>query len=116
MKKLTSVVVVLSALGLGIAPAYSDQGSEAKSDIKISNYDEHNKNMNQCVKTALEKHPGGVIEVEFEKEDDKSIFEVEIQGKDGKKWEVECDAVTGDVIKDEEENKDKKEGKKEEKK
>lgn len=114
MKKLISVIV-LSALGLGVAPVYSDEGSKAK----INNYDEHNKNMNQCIKTALEKHPGGVIEVEFEKEDDKFIFEVEVQGKDGKKWELSCDAATGDVIKDvedkEEDKKDKKEDGKEKK-
>ncbi len=110
MNKLTSVIV-LSTLGLGVAPAYSDEGSKAK----INNYDEHNKNMNQCIKTALEKHPGGVIEVEFEKKDDKSVFEVEVQGKDGKKWELSCDAATGDVIKDEEDKKDKKEDGKEKK-
>ena len=116
MKKLMSVIVVLSGLGLGVAPVYSDQGSESKLNIKIKNFDEHNINMNQCIKTALEKHPGGVIEVEFEKKDDKFIFEVEVQGKDEKKWEIKCDAATGDVIKDQEEKKDKKEGEKEEKK
>ena len=108
MKKRMSAVFVLSALGLGAVPAYSDGGSKTKSDMNIHNYEEHNQKMNQCVKTALEKHPGGVIEVEFETEEDKSKFEIEIQGKDGKKWEVECDAVTGDVIEDKEKKKEKK--------
>lgn len=107
MKKLMSVII-LSALGLGAASVYSDEGSKTE----ISNYDEHNKNINQCIKTALEKHSGGIIEVEFEKKDDKFIFEVEVQGKDGKKWEISCDAATGNVIKDEEDKKDKKEGEK----
>ena len=108
MKKRMSAVFVLSALGLGAVPAYSDGGSKTKSDMSIHNYEEHNQKLNQCVKTALEKHPGGVIEVEFEKEEDKSKFEIEIQGKDGKKWEVECDAVTGDVIEDKEKKQEKK--------
>ena len=103
-------VIVISVFGLGVAPAYS-QKSEAK-NIKINNHNEHNINMLQCAKTALKKHPGAVIEAEFEEKEDKLIFEVEVQGKDGKSWEVICDAITGDVIKDEEDKKDTKEEKK----
>ena len=113
MKNLMNVIVI-STFGLGVTPAYS-QGSEAR-NIKINNHNEHNINMLQCAKTALKKHPGAVIEAEFEKKEDKLIFEIEVQGKDGKSWEVICDAITGDVIKDEEDKKDKKEGEKEEKK
>lgn len=105
--------ILISTFGLGVAPTYS-QGLEAN-NIKINNHNEHNISMLQCVRTALEKHPGAVIEVEFEKTEDRLIFEVEIQGKDGKSWEIICDAITGDVIKDEEDKKDKKEGEKDKK-
>ncbi|WP_239190240.1 PepSY domain-containing protein [Candidatus Nitrotoga sp. HW29] len=102
--------ILISTFGLGVAPAYSqDPGAN---NIKINNHNEHNINMLQCVRTALEKHSGAVIEAEFEKTEDKLIFEVEIQGKDGKNWEIICDAITGDVIKDEEDKEDKKEGEK----
>lgn len=112
MKNLMNVIFI-SVFGLGVAPAYS-QGAETK-NIKINNHNEHNINMLQCAKTAIKKHPGAVIEAEFEKKDDKFIFEVEVQGKDGKNWEVICDAITGDIIKDEEDKKDKKEGEQAEK-
>lgn len=111
MKKLMGAVVVLGACGLGVVPVYSDEGPKARPEIRIENHDEHNQRMDQCIKTALEKHPGGVIEVEFEQEEDQSKFEVEIKGKDGKKWEVECNAVSGDVIEDKEKKKDKKDKK-----
>lgn len=102
MKKTIGVIVIASAFGFGMISAYADGVSKGKSDMKICNYDEHNQRMHQCIQSALNKHPGGIVEVEFDKEDGKSKFEVEIEGADGKKWEVECNLTTGEVIEDEE--------------
>lgn len=102
MKKTIGAIVIAGAFGFCMVSAYADGGSKSKSDMKICNYDEHNQKMHQCIQSALKKHPGGIVEVEFEKEDGKSKFEIEIEGADGKKWEVECDLITGDVIEDEE--------------
>lgn len=84
-------------LVMNAASVYSSEGSETT----ISNYEEHNKNMSMCVNTARQKHTVGGMEVEFLKKDEKFLVEVEIQGKDGKKWKVSCDAVTGEVTKEE---------------
>jgi uncharacterized membrane protein YkoI len=36
----------------------------------------------------------------MEKEDGRPIFDIDIQGSDGKHWEIECDAETGQVEED----------------
>ena len=56
-----------------------------------------------CLKAALAKYPGQVISLEAEIENGKPIYEFDIKAKDGKEWEVECDAKTGKVTEEEEE-------------
>lgn len=60
----------------------------------------HNAQMNECVRVALEKHPGAVVETEVETEDGKLITDVDIQGADGKNWEIECELATAQVVED----------------
>lgn len=60
----------------------------------------HNAQMNECVRVALEKHPGAVVETEVEKEDGKLITDVDIQGTDGKNWEIECELATAQILED----------------
>jgi uncharacterized membrane protein YkoI len=52
----------------------------------------------QAIKTAMEKVPGTVVEVELEKKHGKTVWEVEILGADGKVTEVHIDAAEGTVI------------------
>lgn len=56
-----------------------------------------------CLKAALAKYPGQVLSLEAEIENGKPIYEFDIKGKDGKEWEVECDAKTGKLTETEEE-------------
>lgn len=109
MKKIAALIAIIGIGALAALPAYSEHGEYHKKEIKISNPDAHNAKVNQCIKTALERHPGAVTEVEVEDEDGKTIIDVDIQGKDGKTWEVECDAASGDVLEDKEESDDKEE-------
>jgi len=64
---------------------------------------EHKGALETCMKAALAKHPGDVISLEAEIEKGKPIYEFDIKGKDGKEWEVECDAKSGKVTEEEEE-------------
>lgn len=73
--------------------------------------------IDQAVKTALEKVPGTAVEAELEKKHDKTVWEVEVVGADGKTSEIHIDAATGAVIdveakKGEKDKEKKKEGKK----
>lgn len=56
-----------------------------------------------CLKAALAKYPGQVLSLEAEIENGKPIYEFDIKAKDGKEWEVECDAKTGKLTEAEEE-------------
>ncbi len=61
----------------------------------------HTGKMETCMKAALAKHPGQVLSLEAEVENGKPIYEFDIKGKDGKEWEVECDAKSGKVTEEE---------------
>lgn len=63
----------------------------------------HSGKMETCMKAALAKHPGEVLTLEAEIEKGKPIYEFDIKGKDGKEWEVECDAKSGKVTEEEQE-------------
>jgi uncharacterized membrane protein YkoI len=51
--------------------------------------------------TALTKHPGSSItETELEEEYGKYIYQVELRDPQGLDWDLELDAVSGQVLKD----------------
>lgn len=102
MKKITGGL--LACLALVSLSSFSQ--AKEKAALNISDHDQHNAMMQQCINTALQRHPGAVIEVELENEDGKSIFDIDVLGKDGKVWEVECNAASGEVLEDKEEKED----------
>jgi uncharacterized membrane protein YkoI len=55
--------------------------------------------MEECVKAALAQKPGKVLEVEGETERGMPMFEIDIAGADGKRWELVCDGITGRIVK-----------------
>lgn len=51
--------------------------------------------------TALTKHPGSnITETELEEEYGKYIYQVEMRDPQGIEWDLELDAVSGQVLKD----------------
>ncbi|MHC8366105.1 PepSY domain-containing protein [Pseudomonas sp. ZT5P21] len=51
--------------------------------------------------TALAKHPGSTVtETELEEEYGKYIYQVELRDPQGIEWDLELDAVSGQVLKD----------------
>lgn len=48
---------------------------------------------------ALAKHPGATIgDTELEEKYGKYIYQVELRDAQGRKWEIDLDAVTGEVV------------------
>ena len=95
-------LVVILIIGLLAVEIYHHTLLDDENDhhpMVTSDQAKHNINFNSCVTVALSKHPGAVLSAEIDKEDGKNIFEVDIQGEDGKKWEIECDALSGLVLK-----------------
>ena len=51
--------------------------------------------------TALAKHPGSTVtETELEEEYGKYIYQVELRDPQGIEWDLELDAVSGQILKD----------------
>ncbi len=53
----------------------------------------------RCVNAALAVKPGEVLEVEQEHEGGRQLYEIDIRGKDGQRWELKCDMATMKIIK-----------------
>ena len=101
MKKIVLVLVALGLVGVGAAGVVLFK-KESRHYVRpaIADAEQHNVKMNDCVKASLERHPGAVLEVEMEHDDGRLLFDIDIQGKDGKTWEIECDAVSGEIVED----------------
>ncbi len=53
--------------------------------------------LDRCISAGLEQHSGKVIALRAETEDGKAQYELDIHGRDGVIWEVECDAANGKI-------------------
>lgn len=54
--------------------------------------------MEACVKAALAAKPGELIAAEGEVERGMPMFEIDIAGADGRRWEVMCDGINGRLL------------------
>lgn len=100
MKKTAVALIAIVALIVGFAVAKLTHQHGHKESPSLTDTKLHNEQMHKCMQIALEKHPGAIIQVSLEKEDGKQIFDIDIQGDDGKKWEIECDVTTAEVVED----------------
>ena len=106
-----ALLVGVSLIATG--PAWSDKKGKHEEEGNIADLAKEAKiTVDQAIKTATEKVQGMVVEAELEKKHDKTIWEVEIVGADGKVSEVHIDAATGAVIDVEDKKAEKKEDKK----
>ena len=101
MKKILFALLAVMLLAVGATGGILYK-KESRHYVRpaIADAEQHNTKMNACIKAALERHPGAVLEVEMEDDDDRLLFDIDIQGKDGKTWEIECDALTGAIVED----------------
>ncbi len=58
----------------------------------------------QAIEIALSAVPGQVTESELEEEDGRLVWEIELTGDDQQNYEVEIDAMTGEILEKEIEN------------
>lgn len=63
------------------------------------------KNFEQLNATALEQHPGATItETELEEEYGRYIYQLDIRDKQGIKWDIEMDAASGKILKNQQDD------------
>jgi len=61
--------------------------------------------LQQLLQQAFDRHPGArLLEAELEEEDDVYVYEIELLTDGGEVRELELDAVSGRVLKDEEDD------------
>ncbi|MBM4120394.1 MAG: PepSY domain-containing protein [Nitrospira sp.] len=107
----TMFTVLIGSSLLLAGPAWSDKKGKSEEEGNVADMVKGaTVTADQAIRTATEKVPGTVVEVELEKKHDKTIWEVEVVGADGKISEVHIDAATGAVI-DVEAKKDEKKSK-----
>ncbi len=85
---------------LGAAALFVGAVSTVAADFKMP---KTKVSLETCMKAALAKQPGTVVKVELKIEKKTPIYEFDIEGKDGKAWDIECDANTGKIVEVEEE-------------
>lgn len=101
MKKSIVLLIAVVSFVLGGLVLHYMSGYEGREErLEVLDAEAHNKNMKACVAKALEKHPGALMEVELEKEDGRWVFDIDVQGKDGKAWDIECDVNTAEIVED----------------
>lgn len=98
MKILTALVASsIIALSSGVAQARDlgpDEALKLRDAGTIQSFDTLNA-------TALAKHPGATVtETELEEEYGKYLYQVEMRDAQGIEWDLELDAVSGQVLKD----------------
>ncbi|MET0218229.1 MAG: PepSY domain-containing protein [Burkholderiales bacterium] len=88
MSKPTILLVVAVGAMAGFAATPAQAGDSTRSSP-----------FHRCVNAALAVKPGQVLEVEQETEDGRQVYEVDILGNDGTRWELKCDMATIKIIK-----------------
>ena len=97
MKTLTIITASIIALTSGLAQA-RDLGPDEARKLRDAGTIQSFEKLNAA---ALAKHPGGTVhETELEQEYGKYIYQVDLRDAQGVEWDVELDAVTGQVLKD----------------
>ena len=98
MNKLLLAALVLALAALAYVANENMNDDDYGTRPVIKDLAQHNEQMEACTKAALALHPGAILETEVEMEDGKLITDVDIQGADGKKWEVECELATSAIV------------------
>ncbi|WP_139557071.1 PepSY domain-containing protein [Methylotetracoccus oryzae] len=51
-----------------------------------------------CRAAVAAAHPGPVIKIEYKWRERRLIYEFEVAGEDGTRWEIECDGYSGKIV------------------
>lgn len=100
MQPLSSVIlsaIFTTAVALG-APALADDiGPDKAIELVEQGTIKHFRELN---KVALDLHPGAsIVDTELENVYGKYIYKIELRDTDNAEWDVDIDAVSGEVVK-----------------
>ncbi|QHF44263.1 peptidase [Pseudomonas sp. S35] len=95
MKRLTALVAaaIITSLATQAGAVDPDKPLTVPATVTIVAFD-------QLEATALALHPGAtLVDTDLDEEYGKYVYEVELEDRDGIEWDVELDALTGQVLK-----------------
>lgn len=78
----------------------------AQADDPVKDRPEPSISMEEIATKMEQKYDGKVTEIELDREWGGDVYEIEIRGKDGYEYDVEVDANSGEIVKEERERED----------
>ncbi|CRL99993.1 MULTISPECIES: PepSY domain-containing protein [Pseudomonas] len=99
MKRLTGLVAagIIAFTAIQAQAVDPDKPLKVPATVTIIAFD-------QLEATALALHPGStLLDTDLDEEYGKYLYQVELEDTDGIEWEVELDALTGQVLKNHQE-------------
>jgi len=99
MKRLTALVTasIIASLALQAWAVDPDKPLKLPGTVTIVAFD-------QLQATALALHPGStLLDTDLDEEYGKYLYQVELEDANGIEWEIELDALTGQVLKNHQE-------------
>jgi len=105
-----SSVAILGSGGLlwtGYSSASNDnQGKEYSEQEEARNLQQRGDilSLEQILQNARQHHEGRILEAELERERGVYVYEVELLDEQGQVWEMKLDAISGELIKEEQED------------
>ncbi|MEL7935962.1 PepSY domain-containing protein [Pseudomonas delhiensis] len=98
MHTLTRLIAAAGLLGASSLALAHDIGPDEALRLRDAGTIQDFQRLNQA---ALGKHPGGTVyDSELELEHGRYLYKVDVKDAQGVKWDVELDAVSGEVLKD----------------
>lgn len=100
MKLFTVAIATLTLLSLGAQAR--DIGLEEAVKLRDAGTIQPFEKLNQ---TALAKHPGGAVQdTELENEGGRYVYQLEVVDAQGVEWDIELDAATGEILKNQQDD------------
>lgn len=99
MKRLTALAAagIIAFTALQAQAVDPDKALKLPATVTIVDFD-------QMQATALALHPGAtLLDTDLDEEYGKYVYQVELEDANGVEWEVDLDAVTGQVLKNHQE-------------
>ena len=104
-KKMIPVETIAGILVLGLTAGVMEVAVSSSDDDHLEARRLTESQMIMPLETIIEQiqasHPGRILEVEMESEHGRYVYEIELLDPSGRVWELEIDAVSGEVLEQE---------------
>ncbi len=94
----TGSILIAGSILLAASASQAEDSSQKRAAPELS--------MEAVTSQMEEKYDGTVTEVELDREWRGDVYEIEIHGRDGYEYDVEVDANSGEILKEERERED----------